>query len=139
MSDDQKSILKQMSVLVSELGANVEALHRSSRQNEDVAPLQTKQEELLAELTELDRAFAVEAKLSEASKKQLALLRDQVSKVRERNEKFTESLKVRLGLIQLNMDEVRRSSQALLDMKVAYLNAPKYAISATSRPLNTLS
>ncbi len=136
MSDDQKSILKQMSVLVSELGANVEALHRSSRQNEDVSTLQTKQEELL---DKLDLAFAVEAKPSAASKQQLALLRDQVSKVRDRNEEFTESLKVRLGLIQLNMDEVRRSSQALSDMKAAYLNAPKQPASGTSRPFNTLS
>ncbi len=114
--------LKQMESLLDSLVVNASELKQLSTgtvQPEELEGLQAAQEGLIADLVKQDHAVQ---QLGEGAKADPCWGRIQakMDQFSELNEAFIKNLAVRKGLIQFEIQEVKKTRQSLSDMKVRY-------------------
>lgn len=132
-------IADQMVELVEQLSANAQQLvdHSTGTISEDqLAELQEQQQALITALNKLDRKQqkSGEKPLSDAWPKHWKKIEEHLELFAELNEVFIQNLQVRKGLIQFDLNQVKKARKTVSDVKGAYGQAPR-----RSRRINRLS
>jgi hypothetical protein len=126
MSESTEIILLKMEQLVIQLVKNAEDLKLQSKGSMDPASLdglQEFQEKLVAEIMACDHELTTSSngnKKSFENKKEWKNIESLLNQFQGLNTDFINNVKVRQGLIQFEVKELRKAKQLLMDMKNSY-------------------
>ena len=115
-------LLKEMESVLDALVENAESLKELSSgtiASEELAKLQATQEALIADLVKKD---AKAQKLDKAEREQPAWgrIQQKLETFATLNDAFINNLSVRKGLIQFEIQDIKKTRQSLVEMKVRY-------------------
>ena len=122
-----ESVLKEMASVLGDVVSIAErlaAVAHDAADEQTLKPLQAEQEELIAKVVHLD---SVLDELTGGKRSHLEddrswkLVTQRLEKFEALNSEFLETLTIRQGLIQFNLQELRERKQDLKKVKVAYV------------------
>lgn len=143
MTESTKNAIHTMDSLLNELLGNAEALLEQSIQDakaETLEILQQKQQTIIEKLIEADQVLQNHLKSDHQGSfnQQLESLQTKISSFEELNQKFITNLTMRRSLIHFELQDIRKSRNALSKVKAAYI-AKTSGKRPKSPSINTLS
>lgn len=146
MDDSTEKTLLKMEQLLLKLVDNAEELKQQSKGSMDptiLDTLQLHQENMVAEVMAIDQQLTTSSggdKKKFQNKKEWKNIESLLTKFQELNNDFINNVKVRQGLIQFEVKELRKAKQQLLDMKNSYTTPrPNSSQSTPGSRVNTTS
>lgn len=133
--------LREMESLLAELLQTARALKDvSSREisEEELMPLQDRQEELIEEIAKIDRSLARMKDKSFKETPNWVNVQGALVKFQELNDQFIENMKVRKGLIDFDLKDVRKTRKAMAGLKESYGRSKAPKKSPPSKSINTV-